>query len=772
MHAFDKQMSCNFGEADATDRGNMFLRKITKLQNIGKFHKGGISGGEYGKYTLLYAGNGRGKTTLCAVLRSMKTGDAIIINDRRTLGGTAMPEVQLLLDTGVATFTSGAWKQGSGALHIFDGTFVTENVHAGEEVGTDHRRRIYRIIVGAKGVQLAEEFDALDAQVTEATSKIATERKALQQHIPPGISFDKFLGFLEDSDIEAKIAGQKAKIAAASQASTIATKPLLKASSIPSLPATFLPSLEKTIEGVSADVAKKVQEHLSKYKFGKEGEAWLASGLQHVHDDSCPFCENAVKGNTLVELYRQYFDQAYKMFKSDLAMLQSEVLHGLSDAEGLRTKARFQELGNEVEFWGAFGKVEFVPVASLDAIPSKLSALYAEAKRAIDTKIAAPLETLDTSILQEAITAWQAVAAEMKACNDSIVQANTSIQAIKTSTASVNKTALEAELTELESIKKRYAPNVKALADTYNALVTDKNQRVAEKELKKLELDTYDEVMLSKYHDAINDYLTQFGTGFRLMKSEKNYVGKVPQWMYVIEINKHAVDVTKKAGQGEPSFQTAMSSGDRSTLALAFFLAQLRLDPALKDALVVFDDPFTSLDEFRRAMTAKTIFRVGQGASQVIVLSHDKHFLKSVADAVIGAKCETFQISGIKNNSAIEAWNLEREVKDGYLRAHMDMLDFHGGHSGSASEMRLKMRPLLEDYIRYRFPNQIPDGNWLGDMLGIINADPSHPLQPVYQEIDDINSFTAPHHHNTNTPFNEDEIRSYIARTLAIVGGC
>lgn len=48
----------------------MFLKKILKLQNVGKFHKGGVGGGEYGKYTLFYAGNGLGKTTICAVLRS------------------------------------------------------------------------------------------------------------------------------------------------------------------------------------------------------------------------------------------------------------------------------------------------------------------------------------------------------------------------------------------------------------------------------------------------------------------------------------------------------------------------------------------------------------------------------------------------------------------------------------------------------------------------------------------------------------------------------
>lgn len=749
----------------------MFLKKITKLKNIGKFHVGGVSGGEYGKYTLFYAGNGRGKTTICAVLRSMKADNPALIEERRTLGETAKPEAQLLLDSGNATYGGGAWKNSGKALHVFDGAFVTENVHAGEEVSTDHRRSIYRVIVGEKGVKLAEEVDALDAKVTEFTTNIGNAKRVLQQHVPQGITFEKFLGFAEDPGIDAKIVEQKSKIAAAGQANEIAAKPLLKPSAIPSLPPAFVTTLGKTIEGISKDAAQKVTAHLSKHKWGRDGEQWIAAGLPHVHDDKCPFCENSVKGNALVDMYPQYFDQSYKAFKAELANLQSTILPGLSEAEGLKTKARFEELEKAVQYWTPFGKVEFVPATDLDGALGKLSVLYAEAKKAIEAKISAPLEPVDVTALEQALDEWRTAVTGLQACNDSIVKANVGIQAIKDATAGVNKAALEAALKELEAIKKRQSPQVKTLADAYNVLLADKKVAEKAKDDKKQELDAYDAAVLPKYHNAINIYLTQFGAGFRLMKSEKNYQGKVPQWIYTIEINSHPVDMGKKAVPGEPSFQSVMSAGDRSTLALAFFLAQLELTPDLQDAVVVFDDPFTSLDEFRRAMTARTIFRVGQKASQVIVLSHDKHFLKAVSDTVVDAKCETFQISALKTNSAIDAWDLEREVKDGYLRAHMDMLDFHNGHSGTASDMRTKMRPLLEDYIRYRFPNQILPNTWLGGMLAIIRDDPAHPLKPVYQEIDDINTFTASDHH-TNAAFNEDEVRAYVARTLAIVGGC
>jgi wobble nucleotide-excising tRNase len=214
-----------------------------------------------------------------------------------------------------------------------------------------------------------------------------------------------------------------------------------------------------------------------------------------------------------------------------------------------------------------------------------------------------------------------------------------------------------------------------------------------------------------------------------------------------------------------------MSAGDKNTFALAFFLAQLKRDPDITNKVVVFDDPFTSLDDFRRAMTAKEIKRIGEKAAQVLVLSHDKFFLDAVRRLLNGAPCTPMQISSAAGGSSIEVWDIEREVKDGYLQDHMRLQDFAEGRGGEAREMRTVMRPLLEKYIRYRFPNQIEDNQWLGDMLGIIRADAGHPLTPQYEELDDINSYTAPFHHEPNTAYTDDEVRAYAKRTIAIVGG-
>ena len=117
-------------------------------------------------------------------------------------------------------------------------------------------------------------------------------------------------------------------------------------------------------------------------------------------------------------------------------------------------------------------------------------------------------------------------------------------------------------------------------------------------------------------------------------------------------------------------------------------------------------------------------------------------------------------------------WDLVREVKEGYLQDHVALNDFYEGHGCEAKANANNDASASEKYIRYRFPNQIPEGKWLGDMLAVINSDANHPLRPIYQELDDINQYTAPFIMPPTQPFNDDEVKTYVGSTLAIVVGC
>lgn len=752
----------------------VFLKKITAIRNVGRYKAARISGGEYGRFTLIYGGNGRGKTTLCAVLRSLQCNEPKLIQRRKTFLATSEPEIGLLFDSGSVRFSGGAWTAAQPGIHIFDQQFVTDNIHGGDQIDVEHRRNFYRIVVGPTGVALAEEVDRLDTDATMKQSEIKSEKKVLEQHLPAGMKLEAFLKLAADANIDDEIDKATKALKAINDGATIASRNILKVLALPTLPDGFLDLLAKGVDGIAADAAERVQRQLAHHNFRNGGETWLSQGLSHIVSDRCPFCATPLDGNSLIDAYRGYFSEAYAAHKVAITDMSIALNRALSSTTALKVEQSFTQASNDAEFWKAYCDHGYVGSGSADRISGEVEALFDAAKAMLAAKEAAPLEPIESSIaFIEAQATWSATSVELDADVATFAEANRLIQEVKDANAVANKTSAEATLANLQAIKKRHSAPVLGLASNYATLLNEKKALVDAKDAKKAALDTYDETILGAYEADINRFLASFGASFRLAQCGKNYVGKVPQSTYCLRFDTSDIDVTK-ANADDPGFDTTMSAGDKNTFALAFFLSQLKRDPDIANKIVVFDDPFTSLDDFRRAMTAREIVRTGEPgkAAQVILLSHDKFFLDAVRGMIHGVTCTPLQISASAGGSSIEPWDIEREVKEGYLHDHMRLQDFAEGRSGDARDMRTVMRPLLEKYIRHRFPNQILEGKWLGDMLAIIRADTAHPLTPQYSDLDDINNYTAAFHHDPNTTFVEDEVRTYAQRTIAIVGGC
>jgi wobble nucleotide-excising tRNase len=145
-----------------------------------------------------------------------------------------------------------------------------------------------------------------------------------------------------------------------------------------------------------------------------------------------------------------------------------------------------------------------------------------------------------------------------------------------------------------------------------------------------------------------------------------------------------------------PSFRNTLSAGDRSTLALAFFLAQLEQDANRADKVVVLDDPFTSLDGFRRNHTVHQIQKVGEMCAQVILLSHEPSFLHLLWVRIAPADRKALWLARIgEENTTIAAWDIEAAVQARY-RADLDTLQrFFSLNEGNPMDVIQKMRPVL-----------------------------------------------------------------------------
>src|ERR1019366_10251737 len=132
------------------------LERLHLLRNVGRFDSVDADRQlPFSKLTVIYAENGRGKTTLAAILRSLQTGDANLIDERHTLAAANPRHVVIGLEgSQQCLFQNGNWSSSLPQVAIFDDVFVAENFCSGIEVATQHRQNLHELILGAQGVAL------------------------------------------------------------------------------------------------------------------------------------------------------------------------------------------------------------------------------------------------------------------------------------------------------------------------------------------------------------------------------------------------------------------------------------------------------------------------------------------------------------------------------------------------------------------------------------------------------------------------------------------
>ena len=125
------------------------LERIQLLRNIGQFDS--VSVGRQirlSRLTLIYAENGRGKTTLAAILRSLSSGDPVPIIERQRLATANPPHVVLAsVDSNPIVFENGRWSQSASDIAVFDDIFTAENVYSGLVVDNQQRQNLHELIL-------------------------------------------------------------------------------------------------------------------------------------------------------------------------------------------------------------------------------------------------------------------------------------------------------------------------------------------------------------------------------------------------------------------------------------------------------------------------------------------------------------------------------------------------------------------------------------------------------------------------------------------------
>ena len=190
-----------------------------------------------GKLTLIYADNGRGKTTLAAILRSLATGSASPVQERSRLGSTHPPHI-VIERLGVAqalVFQTGSWSQRHDGIVIYDDTFVDENIYSGLTVGAEHRQNLHELIVGAQGVALANTFDALTDTISTLTSEIRDKANAIPVSARGTMPVDTFCALATRQDIDSAIRNAERALAAVNESEPVRTTAMFPSITLPAV---------------------------------------------------------------------------------------------------------------------------------------------------------------------------------------------------------------------------------------------------------------------------------------------------------------------------------------------------------------------------------------------------------------------------------------------------------------------------------------------------------------------------------------------------------
>ena len=758
------------------------IEQFKYINNLGRFETfNGRPETALRPLTLVYSENGRGKTTLCALLRSLSAGDPDHLLARKRVSAEKGPHAVVTVDGEERSFDGAKWSGAGPKVLVFDDHFTAANVCSGLEVAAGHRQKLHELVVGEEGVRLQRTVEELTEEISEHQTVLRGKAREIPQETLGTYSLDDFCALTEIDKIDEELqeAGKSASVLRDQE--KIRTTGEFTAIAMPTVPAeearvvlvTVLPDLD-------AAALAAVSAHFE--RLGDRGERWVSEGARFSVGEDCPYCGQETEGVELVAHYRRYFSDAYAKHKEDIARVRTQV----SDTFGGDRLARFQRLVEQARerraFWA--GYIEGLPAFDVEA--EALAATWAEARdvllEALEAKMKAPLDRLELDGAADAkLAQYTEFSDQMLALSTALLDMNEAIASAKEHATHGNLAAAEAQLSMLQATKRRYEPAVAAKCAEYRAAKVAKDSAEVDKEEARKALDEHRAKTFGKYQGVINKFLDRFNADFRLEALEPSDPRGIPSSTYALGVNKGRVPLsTRKIG---PSFSTALSAGDRNTLALALFFATLSERDSLDDVIVVIDDPASSLDDGRCFATVQEIRKLLGKAEQVVVLSHARAFLCQLWDRADKDATATLEIRDVDTDSStLQPWDADAAAVTEYDRLYKVVAEYAESSYGESQSVATSLRMVLEGYCRVSLVEHFPPGRLLGKFINVARqAEGSGaPILSTERldELDDLREYANQFHHNTSKTWqenlanvNETALKGYAGRVIRFVRG-
>ena len=752
------------------------INKILSIKNVGKFKRyNAIGDVAFKKLNLIYGENGKGKTTLAEIFRSLKENSPNLINIKKSLTSSENPSVLLLTSTGRTTF-NGQWTPHIPNIEIFDSLFVERNVHSGFSISSSQKQNLPRIVFGEKGGELLkeiksleEEEDSLKKEFSRKVDSLITKHQELfkitdvsqwEEYIKTGTIDETRTQILEKQKIQEALKSWKI---------------LNETKALDNLPScnfdlsSFQEFMNKTIEGFSLEAERKVKEHIERHC--ALNSQWIETGLASIDNNICPFCGKSLEGNDLIELYKQYFNDTYKAFRQEVSDYEPQKAVNNNYQNSIKMIINKNiEIRNIWKEYIPFSEAELALKSEelnlpLNEIFNAINNLLNEKKANLFEQMSKKQGELLTHITEKLFYISEIIEnynIQIKHLNDKILKYK---ETLKISSAE----DIETEIRKLRI--KEICFQEKESIGLLRQMQNDKEMKTKKIKEKREELKIFSESIASLYAEDMNRFLSKCGTNFSIELGSPSFRGNNPSLNYGIKIDDVQIPLKADDIEVTPCLGNTLSEGDKTTLAFAFFLAKLNTDKQLSSKVIVIDDPISSLDNFRKEQTVAAIKKVSEVAEQTIIISHDFYFLNCFSSETDRKELE---IACLGESSIIREFSLDEKTQSDQIKRLKKMQSYYDGTSSfDPADIARQIRPYLEGFLRRLFPDNFKKNQWLGDFINIIRMNTSHPLNKTFilEELSELNDFSKKFHHDScegcvTESVEDNTLKPFIKRTL------
>ena len=752
---------------------NRMIKRIKTLKHVGKFvtlkcDRG--DPGDFSKLNIIFAKNASGKSTLCDVLRSMTTAEPAYLLGRKRITATGDPEIVVALSSPSSSkpiqFRNGVWSNldDCPAIHIYDERFVAENVLVGHHIDVNQRRNLYGLVIGDRAIALKRDVDTADQELKAATTAVQMANTKLTAMLPKDCTVESFRTVAEVDDVDQQIEATKKQLAtetlSKTKADSIRQRGSLQPVPIPSIPPDLSHVLEVTLDDAALAAEQKIREHLEAHSTGLKID-WLEKGHQAQRGSTCPHCGQEMNGLEIFKTYQSFFSGELQ----EQQRLRKKVQTALAEAYSESRRSAIAEViiahETEREWWKDVVDyaVDLPQLRDRNEILDTCTRVHTALAAALGRKDANPGESIELiGAEQQAVDEWQVIATEMAGYNEALSATNVAIEQRKTDAESVDLKSLTSKLAEIEVAKNRHRQEV---IDAYDELAKTAEAQAAARRIKGTANDSLRALsseLLAKFSDRINELLGLFSFEFRIVSDGVDFRGGQPSGQLALDIlgTRISSSPSDAADPARLSLANTLSGGDRSALALAFFLAVVEEDSNLSDSIVVFDDPFHSQDRSRQQRTIEQIHRIGAQTKQCFVFSHDLDFARAV-ESPHGVESRTFLLSPLGDEVTLEAKPLPMLPSRAYETKYALLTKFIEKPDDfliQLNEIALTIRTILEEYLQLKYPRRWAEGSdWFGTMIGKIRGatgdDDLVNCQHLVEELTQLNEYSHRFHHRT-----------------------